>query len=141
MHQDLPSVKVQQSASGSWEAIHEPSGKAVVGISEAEVVSSMRQLLGLSEQGAFSEPLTSGRFQGISQAIALFLEGPISEALSFHSGWARLEAFEEGIAHIRLGGGCQGCPSSQITLFNGVKTQLQSRFGEEVVEDILPYVN
>lgn len=141
MHQDLPSVRVQQSPSGSWEAIHEPSGKAIVGISEDEVVSGMRQLLGLSAQGTFSEPLTSVRFQGIAQAIALFLEGPISEALQFHSGWARLEAFENRIAHIRLGGGCHGCPSSQITLFNGVKTQLQSRFGEDVVEDILPYVH
>lgn len=139
MEQSLPSVQIRQSTAGNWEAIHEPSGKTVVGLTEQEVTQSMRQILGLSDEGTFSEPLTSPRFIGLSQAIALFLEGPISEALAFHSGWARLEAFEDGVVHVRLGGGCQGCPSSQITLFNGVKTQLQARFGDEIVVDVLPY--
>lgn len=141
MQQNLPSVTVRQSPSGSWEAIHGPSGKSVVGMSEDEVTDSMRQILGLSPQGVFSEPATSPGFTGIAQSIALFLEGPISEALGFHSGWARLESFEDGAASVRLGGGCEGCPSSQITLFNGVKTQLQSRFGEDVVVDVVPSSN
>lgn len=137
----LPSVTVNESPSGSWEAIHGPSGKTVVGVSQEEVTESMRQILGLSEEGTSDEALTSPRFKALSQAVALFLEGPVSDTLHFHSGWARLEAFEDGIAHIRLGGGCQGCPSSQITLFQGVKTQLQARFGDEVVADVVPYVH
>ena len=58
--------------------------------------------------------------------------------LAFHSGFARLEAFDNGIAHIRLGGGCQGCPSSTMTLLNGVQQQLHERFGEESIVDIVP---
>lgn len=141
MLQDLPSVTISRSPSGSWEAVHGPSGKTVVGLSEEEVSESMRQILGLSSEGSSQEGPTSGRFEGLARAIALFLEGPVSEALHFHSGWARLEAFDEGIAHIRLGGGCQGCPSSQITLFHGVKTQLQSRFGDEAILDVIPHTH
>lgn len=98
----------------------------------------MREALGLTSEGQFEEPPTSDLFDGVAQSLALFLEGPVSEALAFHSGFARLDAFEAGIAHIRLGGGCQGCPSSQITLFNGVKSQLQNRFGDDVVLDVVP---
>jgi Fe/S biogenesis protein NfuA len=58
--------------------------------------------------------------------------------LALHSGFARLEAYESGVAHIRLGGGCQGCPSSTLTLIQGVQTQLQEQFGEETVSDVVP---
>jgi Fe-S cluster biogenesis protein NfuA len=97
---------------------------------------AMKLMLGLTSAGTFNEPLTSPNFVGLPHAIAVFLEGPISETLSFHAGWARLQSFESGIADVRLGGGCEGCPSSKITLFQGVKTQLQSRFGEDVVLDV-----
>jgi Fe-S cluster biogenesis protein NfuA len=58
--------------------------------------------------------------------------------LSYHSGFARLEAYESAVAHIRLGGGCQGCPSSTITLINGVQQQLIEKFGDENILDIVP---
>ena len=75
-------------------------------------------------------------FEGLSQAIALFLEGPVSQILGVHSGYVRLEAFQQGIAYVRLGGGCEGCPSSQITLFSIVRSKLQDRFGDDVVMDV-----
>ena len=141
MNAELQSVVVAKSADGSWIATHVPSGKKASGESPDEASDAMRDLLGLTAAGTFSEPVTSDRFGGVGQSIALFLEGPVSEALAFHSGWARLEAFESGTAHIRLGGGCQGCPSSQITLFNGVRTQLQSRFGDDVIVDVIPVLD
>jgi Fe-S cluster biogenesis protein NfuA len=138
MSSDLQSVVISKTPNGDWEANHIPSGRTVRGASMEEAQQNMRDALGLNTQGKFDEPKTSDRFTGIAQAIAVFLEGPVSEALAFHSGFARLDAFEAGLAQIRLGGGCQGCPSSQITLFNGVRTQLQSRFGEEVIIDVIP---
>jgi Fe-S cluster biogenesis protein NfuA len=58
--------------------------------------------------------------------------------LALHSGFARLDAYEQSVAYIRLGGGCSGCPSSAMTLISGVKQQLQEKFGEEVVLDVAP---
>lgn len=138
MNTDLQSVIIAKISDGQFEAHHVPSGRKVRGASLDEAQNLMREALGLNKDGKFDEPITSDRFSGIAQSIALFLEGPVSEALAFHSGFARLDAFEAGTAHIRLGGGCQGCPSSQITLFNGVRTQLQDRFGEDVIVDVIP---
>jgi Fe-S cluster biogenesis protein NfuA len=138
MTNDLQSVVISGTSDGKWEARHVPSGRLVIGDTVDGAQELMRDALGLTSSGRFDEPLTSDRFSGLTQAIALFLEGPVSDALAAHSGFARLDAFENGVAHIRLGGGCQGCPSSQITLFSGVRTQLQSRFGEDAIVDVAP---
>jgi Fe/S biogenesis protein NfuA len=136
---DLQSVVISKKVDGSWQATHVPSGKVSHGLSKEEAEDGMRSLLGMDDEGGFAgEPLTSGRFSGQSKEIAEFLEGPVSEMLALHSGFARLEAFDQGQAHIRLGGGCQGCPSSTMTLVNGVFQLLQEKFGEETITDIIP---
>lgn len=136
MIKDLFSVVISKTSEGKWLAHHVPSGRRIEADSMEKVQILMKQELGIKDDGTFDDPLTSDRFEGVAKSVALFLEGPVSESLTFHSGFARLEAFQEGIAHVRLGGGCRGCPSSQITLFNGVRDQLQGRFGEHVIRDV-----
>ncbi len=138
MNDSLASVIVAKNANGTWDAIHVPSGRKTEGTTSAEAHKSMLDLLGLNHAGQSNEITTSSQFEGLSKAIALFIEGPITETLSFHAGWARLISYASGVATIQLGGGCKGCPSSQLTLFNGVKSQLQSRFGEDVITDVVP---
>ena len=135
---DLQSVVISSKADGSWQATHVPSGKVAHGLTKDEAEEAMRGLLGVDEQGSFGEPLTSSQFSGQAQDIAVYLEGPVSEMLALHSGFARLEAYESGMAHIRLGGGCSGCPSSTMTLVNGVQQMLQEQFGEEAITDVIP---
>lgn len=138
MARELDSVVISREPDGSFVALHTPSGKKVSGTSMDEARDAMRKLLGMDNEGEFTEPVTSDRFSGVARDIARFLEGPVSEMLKFHSGFARLEAYEAGIAHIKLGGGCEGCPSSLITLLNGVRSQLQDEFGEDQVVDVVP---
>ena len=138
MSQELQSVDFKEKVDGSWEAIHGPSGRVVHGLTRDEAAEEMRKLLGMDESGEFGEPSTTDRFNGVARDIAEHLEGPVSEMLSLHSGYARLEGYADGIASVRLGGGCQGCPSSLMTLANGVLNDLQHKFGEEVVMDIQP---
>lgn len=135
---DLQSVVISKKVDGSWQAVHVPSGKVSHGLTKEEAENEMRTLLGVNDQGKFEEPLTSDTFSGVAKDVALFLEGPISEMLAMHSGFARLESYESGLAYIRLGGGCQGCPSSTLTLLNGVQQQLIEKFGEEVIADVVP---
>jgi len=135
---DLNSVVISKKVDGSWQAHHVPSGKYAFGESAAEAQEEMKKTLGMDTTGKFDAPLSSTEFTGVAKEIAEFLEGQVSEMLKFHSGFARLVSYEDAIAHIRLGGGCQGCPSSLFTLSNGVKTQLQEKFGEDVVADIMP---
>ena len=135
---DLNSVVISKKLDGSWQALHVPSQRVAHGLSKEEAEDAMRDLLGMTEQGQFTEPPTSDQFTGLAREIALHLEGPVSDMLALHSGFARLDSFVDGIAQVRLGGGCKGCPSSLITLANGVKRDLQDKFGEEQVVDVVP---
>lgn len=134
----LQSVVISQKVDGSWQAVHVPSNKVSHGLTKEEAEENMRQLLGMDEQGEFDEPLTSQQFTGLAKEVAEYLEGPVSEMLKFHSGFARLEALEQSVAHVRLGGGCSGCPSSTLTLVAGVLGQLQEQFGEEQIIEVVP---
>ena len=141
MTETLQAVSLKEKLDGSWQATHGPSGRMTHGLTADEAQNAMRDLLGLDQDGQFGEPLTSPRFEGMGNEIAVHLEGPVSQMLALHSGFARLEAYQDGIATIRLGGGCEGCPSSRITLMNGVKRDLQDKFGEEVVIDVYPILD
>ena len=134
----IHSVVVEETQDGQWRALHLPSGKAAEGSSPAAAEAAMRALIGIAVDGDFHEPLTSVQFSGVARDVALFLEGQISQDLGNHAGFARLEAFRDGIAEIRLGGGCDGCPASLMTLVHGVRTSLQEKFGDDVVVDVIP---
>jgi Fe-S cluster biogenesis protein NfuA len=141
MTPSLHAVSVQKATEGLWRALHEPSGRTTEAASEELAMAAMKDLLGMDQQGRVLEPLTSDRFEGIAQDIAQYLEGPVSEMLALHSGYARLEAYQDSIASIRLGGGCEGCPSSRLTLMSGVKRDLQDKFGEEILMDVFPVLD
>ncbi len=135
---EIKAVEYSQKVDGSWQALHVPSGKISHGLTREEAEKQMADLLGLGDEGDFEEPITSDRFEGVSKEIALYLEGPVSNMLAAHAGFARLEAYQDGLATIRLGGGCEGCPSSRLTLANGVLVDLQDKFGEDVIIDVQP---
>lgn len=137
----LQGVVTKEKVDGSWQALHEASGRITHGLSEQEAVEAMKNLIGMGEGDDGLRELTSGQFEGVAREIAEYLEGPISDMLALHSGFARLEAYQDGLATIRLGGGCQGCPSSRITLLNGVMRDLQDHFGEDVIIDVQPVLD
>ena len=84
----LQSVVISTKADGSWQAVHVPSGKVAHGLTKEEAEDGMREVLGMTDQGSFKEPLTSDRFSGLAKEIAEFLEGQVSDMLAFHSGFA-----------------------------------------------------
>jgi Fe/S biogenesis protein NfuA len=58
-------------------------------------------------------------------AIAV-LESSVNPAIASHGGRADLVAMDEEkrVAYLKLSGGCQGCAMSQLTLSQGIETQL-----------------
>lgn len=135
---DLSSIVTSRTAEGGWQCLHVPSGKRTVGLTPDEAQEAMHDLLGVDQTGAILDaPLTSIHFEGKVLEIARFVENEISQALALHAGYARLIALDEGIAMIHLGGGCKGCPSSALTLLNGVRSQLIERFSG-FVHDVVP---
>ena len=134
---ELNGVEVRKKVDQSFEALHVASGRVAHGLTQEEALAAMKDLLALGDE----QELTSQQFSGLGKEIAEFVEGPVSDMLALHSGFARLVAYHDGMAHIKLGGGCQGCPSSTLTLLGYVRQALQEEFGEEKLIDVVPEVD
>ena len=68
------------------------------------------------------------------EKIKKIIEEDINPYLKMHSGSCEFVDYKDGIVTIKLSGGCSGCPSSQITLFNGIIPILKEKMPE--IEDV-----
>lgn len=64
------------------------------------------------------------------EQIKEIIEQDINPQLQLHAGGCELIDVDDGIVTLRLYGGCSGCPSSQITLFNGIVPILKEKLPE-----------
>lgn len=72
----------------------------------------------------------------VPERINTLLEKAINPSLAQHGGYAELRAWEEPKAYILMGGGCQGCAVSSMTLRSGIERTLRDQIPEilEVVD-------
>ena len=59
-----------------------------------------------------------------AQSVIKVLEEQINPAIAAHGGWAELVAVEDGVAYLRLQGGCQGCGLATVTLSQGIEVAI-----------------
>lgn len=71
-----------------------------------------------------------------AQRILEILEQDVNPQIAMHGGWADLVAFDDGIAYVRMSGGCQGCGLAKVTLSQGIAVAIQDAVPEvrEVVD-------
>ena len=70
------------------------------------------------------------------EQIEKVIEEDINPYLEMHAGGCELiDVDAEGVVTLRLHGGCSGCPSSQITLFNGILPIFKDKIPE--IKDII----
>ncbi len=60
----------------------------------------------------------------IAEKVSQLLEQKINPALASHGGFATLEGVQGDKVVVKMGGGCQGCSMSAITLAEGIKTAI-----------------
>lgn len=60
----------------------------------------------------------------------------IDPILKLHNGSCQALSYEEGVLTISLQGGCVGCPSSKLTLLNGILPILQEKY-PDIVDVVL----
>jgi Fe-S cluster biogenesis protein NfuA len=65
--------------------------------------------------------------------IRELLETRVRPAVQMDGGDISFDRFEDGIVYLRMQGACSGCPSSTMTLKNGIENMLK-HFVPEVVE-------
>ena len=71
--------------------------------------------------------LAAGIAGEAAQHVVTVLDQVINPSIASHGGRADLVAFDaaEGVAYLRLSGGCQGCAMSRMTLTQGIEVALR----------------
>jgi Fe/S biogenesis protein NfuA len=64
------------------------------------------------------------------EAIQKFIDEDINPALEMHGGYISIDEFDpvQNVLKIKMGGGCHGCASSQVTLKFQIETYLKEEF-------------
>ena len=71
--------------------------------------------------------------------IQTFIDEDINPGLEMHGGFLLIEKFDEEHKHlyVQMGGGCQGCASSIVTLKLMIESMLKERFPDLAeIEDV-----
>lgn len=69
----------------------------------------------------------------LSKQIKELIDKRVRPAVAMDGGDISFDKFEDGIVFLRMSGACAGCPSSTVTLKNGVETMLR-HYVPEVLE-------
>ena len=73
----------------------------------------------------------------VAEKVQQLLDLSINPALAAHGGFASLvEVEDDNVVHVLMGGGCQGCSMSALTLSEGIKTSILEAIPEvtEVID-------
>lgn len=85
------------------------------------------------ENGGGDIPQSSGQDDPIANEIRDLLDARIRPAVAMDGGDITFDRFEDGIVYVRLQGACSGCPSSTMTLKDGIESMLK-HYIPEVLE-------
>jgi Fe/S biogenesis protein NfuA len=66
----------------------------------------------------------------IASRVQKLIDEEINPALATHGGYVHLLDLRSGVAHVRLGGGCQGCGMAHITLKRGIEARIREAVPE-----------
>jgi Fe/S biogenesis protein NfuA len=72
----------------------------------------------------------------VAEQVQQLLEQQINPALAAHGGFAELKGVEGSKVYVTMGGGCQGCAVSAMTLRDGIARSIQEAIPEvtEVID-------
>ncbi len=83
------------------------------------------------------ENVTNDEDSDIVKQIKELIEVKVRPAVAMDGGDIIFHSFEDGVVKLQLRGSCSGCPSSTITLKNGIENMLKHYIPEvEAVEQI-----
>jgi Fe/S biogenesis protein NfuA len=83
------------------------------------------------QQAAKKEP-PAGPEGAIWRQIQEVLDEQVNPAVASHGGVITLIEYKDGVAYMKMGGGCQGCSSASATLKQGVERILRDQIPELV---------
>ena len=94
-------------------------------------VSESYQGIAIEEEEAQQLPLAQHKVGNeLEQKIADLLDEYVRPAVEKDGGVIQLDSFKNGIVTVNLRGACSGCPSSTVTLKDGIENLLRSMLPE-----------
>jgi Fe-S cluster biogenesis protein NfuA len=87
----------------------------------------------LFHYGAQAAAANDDLLDEISKQIKELIETRVRPAVAQDGGDIVFERFEQGVVYLKMSGACSGCPSSTVTLKNGVENMLR-HYVPEVLE-------
>ncbi len=73
-------------------------------------------------------------YEGAEKEISDLLDEYIRPAVEGDGGSITLHSFKDGIVSVTLSGACNGCPSSTVTLKQGIEGLLKQKMGDKIKE-------
>jgi len=114
-------LTVTKTTGVEWQALLRPIGQAI----REQLLSGVAPIVE-SHVARREGPLSDGE---IAQIVAELLEREVNPQIAGHGGKISLARVEDGTAYVEMGGGCQGCAASSVTLRRGM---------EVIVHRVLP---
>lgn len=118
-------VSVTKNDSVEWGAIKGP------------ILSAVMQHFSMGEplfhDGEGGDGESDALLDDISKQIKELIDTRVRPAVAQDGGDIVFERFEQGIVYLKMRGACSGCPSSTVTLKNGVENMLR-HYVPEVLE-------
>lgn len=116
-------VSVTKTAEADWQALLAPIGQAI----REQLLSGVAPIV-VQPRATHEGPLTDDETATIFREL---LSREVNPQIAGHGGKITLERVEAGTAYVTMGGGCQGCAASSVTLRHGM---------EVIVHRVLPHV-
>jgi len=110
----------------SWPAI----GKEIGGIIREQLMSG--------EPAITEEAMDTGNSELFDQVNEL-IKNDVNPSIASHGGVITLHNVSDGKAYVTMGGGCQGCSASSVTLKQGVESYIVAKVDE--VNEIVDMTN
>lgn len=77
-------------------------------------------------------PATGDLSSDLARRVLAVLDEQINPSIASHGGRADLVSVDDGVAYLRLSGGCQGCGMASVTLSQGIEVALRDEVPEIV---------
>jgi Fe-S cluster biogenesis protein NfuA len=123
-------ITVTKSAQAQW-----PKIKAEILATIMDFYVSGKPIM--FEQSAASEKIFNDEDSEIVKQIKELIEFKVRPAVAMDGGDIIFCGFEDGVVKLQLKGSCSGCPSSTITLKNGIENMLKHYIPEVIaVEEV-----
>lgn len=110
-----------------WETLAEPLADLIAEhLERGEPVLLAERATASATATASTRAAGSAEATGEVATILDILETEIRPAVALDGGDVEFERFEDGVVYLRMQGACSGCPSSAMTLKQGIEVRLRN---------------